>query len=154
MTTTTNLLGMLASADRDRLLEFATEVSFPASARIFEEGSTADRFWIIHTGTVTLDVHVAGRIRPATVDSIGHGELLGWSWLIPPHTWQLGAEAQSPVRALEFDAAAVRTLCEEDPRLGQALTRGVAEVVGRRLQSTRTRLLDLYGPGTAGRWPA
>ncbi|MFE1881400.1 Crp/Fnr family transcriptional regulator [Streptomyces diastatochromogenes] len=142
---------MLAPADRDRVLEIATGVSFPISARIFEEGSTADRFWIIHTGTVALDVHVPGRLRPATVDSVGHGELLGWSWLIPPHTWQLGAEAQSPVRALEFDAAAMHTLCEEDPKLGQALTHDVAEVVGRRLQSTRTRLLDLYGPGSAGR---
>ncbi|WP_371799055.1 cyclic nucleotide-binding domain-containing protein [Streptomyces sp. NBC_01707] len=145
MTTRTNPLGILSAAHRDRLLEFATEVSFPAGARIFEEGSKADRFWIIHTGSVTLDVHVPG--RPATVvDTIGHGELLGWSWLIPPHAWQLGAEAQSPVRALEFDAAAVRTLCEEDPVLGQALTRGVAEVVGNRLLSVRTRLLDRFGP--------
>ncbi|MFH8737696.1 Crp/Fnr family transcriptional regulator [Streptomyces sp. NPDC017964] len=152
MSTRTNPLGMLPPADRDRLLELATEVSFPAGTRIFEEGSRADRFWIIHTGTVTLDVHIPGR-RAAVVDTVGHGELLGWSWLIPPHAWQLGAETQSPVRALEFDAAAVRTLCEEDPVLGQALTRGVAEVVGYRLQSTRTRLLDLYGPVGSGPMP-
>src|SRR5688500_15760578 len=133
MTTPTNPLGMLSPAERDRLLELATEVSFPESARIFEEGSKADRFWIIHTGSVILDVHVPGR-RAAAIDTIRHGELLGWSWLIPPHTWQLGAEAHSPVRALEFDAAAVRALCEEDPVLGQRLTRCVAEVVGQRLQ--------------------
>ena len=149
MTTRTNPLGMLSPAERDRLLEFASEVTFPAGARIFEEGSRADRFWIIHTGWVTLDVHVPGR-RAAAVDTIGNGELLGWSWLIAPHTWQLGAEARSSVRALEFDAPAVRALCKEDPVLGQALTRCVAEVVGNRLQSTRTRLLDLYGPQGSG----
>jgi hypothetical protein len=67
-------------------------MSFPAGARIFEEGSKADRFWIIRTGMVTLDVHIPGR-RAATVDALGPGQLLGWSWLVPPHTWQLGAEA-------------------------------------------------------------
>lgn len=90
-------------------------------------------------------MYVPGR-RPATVDTISRDELLGWSWLVPPHTWQLGAEAHSAVRAMEFDAVAVRALCEEEPRLGQTLSRCGAEVVGNRLQSTRTRLLDIYGP--------
>lgn len=152
MTTTTNLLGMLSPADRNRLLEFAADVSFPLGARIFQEGARADRFWIIRTGRVGIDVHVPGR-RAATVDTLGQGELLGWSWLIPPHTWQLGAEVLSPVDALEFDASAVRALCEDDPVLGQVITRCVAAVVGHRLESTRTRLLDLYGPAGSGPMP-
>ena len=150
--TTTNLLGMLSPADRNRLLEFSADVSFPLGSRIFQEGARADRFWIIRTGMVGIDVHVPGR-RAATVDTIGQGELLGWSWLIPPHTWQLGAEALSPVYALEFDASAVRALCEDDPLLGQAITRCVAAVVGHRLESTRTRVLDLYGPAGSGAMP-
>ena len=149
MTTTTQLLGMLSPAHRDRLLACATDVYFPTGARIFEEGSKADRFWIIRTGMVSLDVHVPGR-QAATVDALGPGQLLGWSWLVPPHAWQLGAEAHGSVHALEFDAAAVRTICEEDPVLGQAITLCVATVVGNRLQSTRTRLLDLYGPAGSG----
>ncbi|MFJ9407532.1 Crp/Fnr family transcriptional regulator [Streptomyces sp. NPDC101393] len=149
MTATRNLLEMLSPAGRDRLLGFATEVSFPAGARVFHQGSRADRFWIVHSGTVVLDVHVPGR-RAAAVDRIGQQEMLGWSWLIPPHVWQLGAETNSPVRALEFDAPGVRGLCEEDPVLGQVITRCVAEVVGHRLTSTRTRLLDLYGPYGSG----
>lgn len=152
MATTTNLLEMLSPAHRDRLLACATEVSFPAGARIFAEGSKADKFWIIRTGMVTLDVHVPGR-SAATIDALGPGQLLGWSWLVPPHAWQLGAEAHGIVQALEFDAAAVRTMCEEDPVLGRAVTRCVATVVGNRLQSTRTRLLDLYGPAGSGPLP-
>lgn len=58
---------------------------------------------------------------------------------------QLGAEVHSMVHTLEFDAAAVRAMCEED--------RCVVTVVGNRLQSTRTRLLDLYGPAAAGPGP-
>ncbi|GAA2403412.1 cyclic nucleotide-binding domain-containing protein [Streptomyces glaucosporus] len=141
----TNLLGALPPGSRERLMEHSREVSFPAGARIFEEGRRADRFWVIRTGSVTLDLHVPGR-RAVVVETLSPGDLLGWSWLFPPYAWHLGAEALSPVRAVEFDAARVRELCEEDPVLGRAVATKVAEIVAHRLQSARTRLLDLYGP--------
>ncbi|WP_127356256.1 Crp/Fnr family transcriptional regulator [Actinacidiphila soli] len=148
-TTTSNLLGVLPPEGRERLMELAREVSFPAGTRIFEEGRKADCFWIIHTGSVTLDLHVPGR-RAAAVETLGPGDLLGWSWLFPPYAWHLGAEAQSPVRAMEFDATVVRALCEADPVFGRAISRRIAEIVAHRLQGARTRLLDLYGPHGSG----
>ncbi|MCT9011927.1 cyclic nucleotide-binding domain-containing protein, partial [Streptomyces rhizosphaerihabitans] len=92
---------------RERLLRVAREVSFPEGTRLFGEGGHADRFWIIRTGTVALDLRVPGR-RAAVIEILGHNELVGWSWLFHPHTWHLGAEATSPVRAYEFDAETVR----------------------------------------------
>lgn len=47
---------------------------------------------------------------------------------------------------MEFDAAAVRALCEDDAELGRAVYKYVAETVAERLYGTRTRLLQLYGP--------
>src|SRR5262249_39875285 len=113
------------------------------------EGHRADHFWIIRTGSVSLDLHVPGR-RPAVVETLGHGDLLGWSWLFPPYSWHLGAQAQSPVRADEYDASIVRALCEADPVVGGAVPRRVAEIVAHRLLHARTRLLDLYGPTGSG----
>ncbi|MGP3948976.1 cyclic nucleotide-binding domain-containing protein [Streptomyces sp. 7N604] len=149
MTTRSGVFGALPEDHRDQLMALAREVSFPMGARIFHEGGKADRFWIIHTGTVALDLHVPGR-RAAVVETIGAGELLGWSWLIPPGRWHLGAEATSPVRALEFDAEAVRGLCQEAPVLDHALCTYVATVIANRLMAARTRLLDLYGPYGSG----
>ncbi|AZS69827.1 hypothetical protein DDE74_01560 [Streptomyces lydicus] len=146
--TTKPLLSVLPADGRERLMQFAHEVSFPAGDRIFEERGLADRFWIIRTGSVNLDVQVAGG-RPAVVDMLGHGDLVGWSWLVPPYTWRMGAEASTPVRAYEFDATAVRALCEADPALGLAVTRRVLDVVARRLQATRLRLVDMCGPGAS-----
>ncbi|MFE3327058.1 cyclic nucleotide-binding domain-containing protein [Streptomyces sp. NPDC059176] len=134
---------------QDRMISCSHEVSFPPGTRIFDEHDPADRFWIIRTGAVSLDLQAYGR-RAATVETLGHGDLLGWSWLIPPYTWHLGAEAFSLVRAHEFDAKAVRGLCDSDPALGLALTRRVLEVVAHRLQATRIRLLDLYAPHGSG----
>ncbi|MEF9902475.1 cyclic nucleotide-binding domain-containing protein [Streptomyces sp. P9-A2] len=139
----------LPAEHRAKLLETAREVSFPQGTRLFEEGGHADRFWVIRTGTVELDMHVPGR-RAAVIERLGHNELVGWSWLYSPHVWHLGAEASTPVRAYEFDASAVRALSEDEPALGRDLAQWVGNVVAHRLHSARVRLLDLYGPYGAG----
>ncbi|MFJ4848312.1 MULTISPECIES: Crp/Fnr family transcriptional regulator [unclassified Streptomyces] len=147
--TTRGLLGALPPEARDLLTELGHEVSFPAGTRIFEEGRRADRFWVISAGSVALDLHVPGR-RAAQVETLGPGDLLGCSWLFAPYTWHLGAQSRNLVTAEEYDAGAVRALCEADPALGYAVARRVAEIVTHRLQGTRTRLLDLYGPQGSG----
>jgi CRP-like cAMP-binding protein len=150
--TTTTMVRALPVEHRERLMRMAREVSFPEGTRLFEEGRRADRFWIVRTGTVALDLRVPGR-RAAVIEILGHNELVGWSWLFAPHTWHLGAEATSPVRAYEFEAEAVRALCRADAELGMAVTRWTGEIVAHRLQSARTRLLDLYAPyGSGDAW--
>lgn len=139
----------LPAEQRARLLSTAREVSFPQGARLFEERGRADRFWVIRTGTVELDMRVPGR-RPAVIERLGHNELVGWSWLFTPHVWHLGAEAATPVRAYEFDAPAVLAMCREDAALGRDVTQWVGNVVAHRLHAARVRLLDLYGPYGAG----
>ncbi|MFF4948752.1 cyclic nucleotide-binding domain-containing protein [Streptomyces chattanoogensis] len=139
-------LGALSPEHRERLLAFAHEVSLPAGTRIFEEGGAADRFWIIRSGRVALDTHEPGR-GAMVVETLGEGELLGWSWLFEPFRWHLGAQTRDAVAAYEFDADQIRSAIDEDPAFGLAVTRCVAAVaIGRRLRAARTRLLDLYAP--------
>jgi CRP-like cAMP-binding protein len=149
MTSATTMNTALEPVHRERLIQLAREVSFDAGARLFEEGRRADHFWIVRTGTVALDLHVPGR-RPAVIETLGHGELVGWSWHFPPYIWQLGAEAMSPVRTWEFDAEAVRALCAGDPDFGRAIAVWVGRVVAQRLHASRVRLLDLYAPYGSG----
>ncbi|MEU8651888.1 cyclic nucleotide-binding domain-containing protein [Streptomyces sp. NPDC048737] len=144
MTRATKLLTALPPPQRQRLMTLAREVSFPEDTRIFEAGGTADRFWVIRSGAVSLDQQVTS-IQRVTVASLGAGDLLGWSWLFPPYRWDFGAEAFSPVRAYEFEARAVLKLCEEDPALGLSLVRIVAEILAHRLETTRGRLMEQYG---------
>lgn len=146
---TSSMLRALPAEHRQRLMRIAREVSFPQGARLFEEGGTADRFWIVRTGTVDLDMRVPGR-RAAVIESLRHNELVGWSWLFAPHAYHLGAEATTPVRAHEFDATAVRAMCHDDPALGLAVAEWVGDILAHRLRCARTRLLDLYAPHGSG----
>ncbi|GHE14961.1 Crp/Fnr family transcriptional regulator [Streptomyces alanosinicus] len=149
MTSATTMSMALEPVHRERLMRLAREVSFEAGTRLFEEGRRADRFWIVRTGTVALDLHVPGR-RSAVIETLGHGELIGWSWHFTPYSWHLGGEAASRVRAWECDAEAVRALCAEDADFGRAIAVWVGRVVAQRLHASRIRLLDLYGPYGSG----
>jgi CRP-like cAMP-binding protein len=151
---TTGSIGRLSREHLEHLLTFSRPVTFEPGTRLFEEGRPAENFWLVEGGSVRLDMHVPGR-RAAAVDILGTGELVGWSWMFPPYRWHLGAEAVGAVRALEFDAEAVRAACANDPEFGCAITLGCAQVIAGRLQASRLRLLDLFGPhGSAARDPA
>lgn len=139
----TPLLRTLSAEHRQQLMTQAREVSFPEGTRLFEEDGRADRFWVIRTGTIDLDMRVPGH-RAAVIETLGHNELVGWSWLFAPHIWHLGAEATSPVRAWEFDAVPVRAMCREDPAFGLVIAEWIGGILAHRLRSARTRLLDLY----------
>ncbi|MET7690359.1 cyclic nucleotide-binding domain-containing protein [Streptomyces sp. NPDC005483] len=134
----------LPPAHRDRLLRTARQVDWRQDTRVFEEGKRADRFWIVRDGTVALDMHVPGR-RPPVIETLGVGDLVGWSWLFAPYVWQLGATTMTPVRAYEFDAVAVRLMCLDDAEFGRCLEHWVGQVLAHRLNAARARLVDLYG---------
>jgi CRP-like cAMP-binding protein len=129
------LLTPLASA--------STLVTMPEGRRIFEEGATAAKFWLIRHGKVALDIHVPGRTR-ILLETLGDGDLLGLSWLSPPLPWQFGAVAMADTTAYELDGAAVLAACDQDAELGYQLLRRAMTAASRRLQATRVRMLDVY----------
>ncbi|MEV4138841.1 cyclic nucleotide-binding domain-containing protein [Dactylosporangium sp. NPDC049742] len=126
----------------ERMAHYSHRVTVRAGTRLFSEGGRADRFWLIRDGLVSLDTHLPGR-GDVVVETIGAGQVLGWSWLFPPYRWHFGATADTPVLAICFDAAGVRAMCAEEPELGYELTRRLIGVVVERMQATRLRMLDL-----------
>jgi CRP/FNR family transcriptional regulator, cyclic AMP receptor protein len=125
-------------------------VRFAPDERIFAEGGVADRFWLIESGSVALDMRVPGR-GDQTLETLIGGTVLGWSWLHAPYRWQFGAVAREPTTAIAFDAPAVRRRCEADAAFGYAILRSFTPVITDRLQATRLRVLDLYAsPAQAG----
>ena len=124
--------------------ERASNVRFNAGQYIFREGEESTQFYLITHGKVALELFAAGR-GAITIQTLGEGELLGWSWLIPPHKKQFAARAVELTRAIAFDAHHVRLQCESDHDLGYELLKRFTSIMGQRLQATRLQLLDVYG---------
>jgi len=101
---------------------------------------------VLRHGGVALETFVPAR-GAVVIETIEAGEVVGWSWLFPPYQWHFDARAVSLVRATSFDGVCLRGKCETDPQLGYDLMSRFAQVMIRRLQWTRLRLLDVYGDG-------
>ena len=136
------LIGM--SEHHVRLIaDCAIRTQFEKDQVIFREGETANRFYLIEQGKVALE-SAAYTGDPVTIDMVGDGDLLGWSWLFPPYIWHFTARALEPTSAIFFYGTVLREYCEQDPALGYELFKRMSEVMTRRLQEARSRLLNAY----------
>ena len=106
------------------------------AARDYETPSLADV-------RVTLSVSVYC-CESVAIDTVRNGELLGWSWLFPPYVWHFTARATKPTTALFFYGTVLREYCEKDHTLGYKLLKRMSEVMTRRLQLARGKLLKTY----------
>ena len=133
------------NADAMRLIAgCASNVHFAEGEFLFEEGHEANQFWVIRLGRVAMQLESPGQGAIVT-DTMDEGEVVGWSWLVPPYRFFADGRAVTPVSATALDGACLRGKCEADPELGYQLLKRVTSVMYQRLQSTRIRLLDLYG---------
>jgi CRP-like cAMP-binding protein len=111
---------------------------------LFREGEPANQFYLIREGNVALEVYAPGRGQ-VVLQTIGAGELIGWSWLIPPYKWCVDGRAIAFVHTIALDGKCLRGKCDENPRLGYELLKRVAGVFAERLLAARLQLLDVYG---------
>ena len=109
---------------------------FRAGDRIFNEDGTANRFYLIQEGRVDLETALPDGVS-VHIETLGPGDLLGWSWLFAPYCWHFDARAAIPTKALCFYGTHTRELCESNHDLGYELVKRVAETVIKRLQATR-----------------
>ena len=107
---------------------------------IFREGEMANRFYLIETGKVVLESS-EGLGNPVIIDTIGPGDLLGWSWMFPPYIWQFTARAVEPTAAIFFYGTILREYCEKDHSLGYELLKRMSAVMVKRLQAARKNML-------------
>ncbi|MCB0163306.1 MAG: cyclic nucleotide-binding domain-containing protein [Anaerolineae bacterium] len=121
------------------LAQLGRTAHFEPGSYILKEDEPADDFYLILQGRVALGTFISGR-GFTTIQTIGDNEVLGWSWLIPPHQWRFSALVILPTQVIRFDAQRLREECEADHNFGYAILQRIALVLGKRLEETRNRL--------------
>jgi CRP-like cAMP-binding protein len=142
-------LQTLAPEHRDTLAGCAKTCVFQPGEWIMREGDPADSFYVIREGAVAIETEVPGR-GAVVMQTLHDGELLGWSWLVPPYRTAFDARSLSTTHTIALDGACLRGKCEAAPALGYDLMKLVSTVFVERLKDTRLRLLDIYGKAGVG----
>lgn len=139
----------LSEEHMQTLIGCASNVHFVEGEYLIREGELANKFFLIRTGRVALEVAVSGK-GSLRIQTTGPGEILGWSWLIYPFRWHFSGVAVADTRAVSLDGECLRKKCESDPSFGYDMLKRLAAVMENRLEATRLQLLDIYGTSTAG----
>ena len=128
----------------DLIAGCAKNVRFDDGTVIARQGEDADAFYLLREGRVAIGfpAQQAGRV---TIQTLDEGDVIGWSWLIPPHTWQFDVVAVTRARAIEIDGRCLRGKCDEDTALGYELMKRFSAAMVQRLQATHLQLMNLYG---------
>ena len=127
------------------LVGCASNVRFEAGVYILKEGEEANQFFLLRHGRVAVEIFAPQR-KPTIVETLGEGDILGWSWLLAPYHWRFHARAVEPVRAIALDGKCLRNKCEENHDLGYELLKRLARVIERRLEAVQLQLVDVYAP--------
>ena len=69
-------------------------VRFNAGQYLFHEGEPATEFFLIRHGKVALEIAAPGQRRHRLSQTVGEGDIVGLSWLVPPYRWQFDARAR------------------------------------------------------------
>ena len=126
------------------LVGCAANVRFDPGQFIFRDGEEANRFYLIRQGKIAVETSMPGQ-GVALIQTLGDGEVLGWSWLIPPYRWRFDAKSVEVTRAIALDGKCLRGKFDGNHDLGYELLRRFAPIIAQRIEATRLQLLDVYG---------
>ncbi|MCL4812384.1 MAG: cyclic nucleotide-binding domain-containing protein [Vicinamibacteraceae bacterium] len=110
---------------------------------LFREGELARSFFVVRHGSIAI-TSVTPQEGLVTIQTLDEGDILGWSWLLPPYRWHFGARALEPAALISLDATCVRTKCEHDHEFGYEIMRRFAQVMASRLEATHLQLMNVY----------
>lgn len=133
------LLG-LKPEHTELLVSCAREVTLKANQFIFHEGEPAERCFLIQSGRIAIEARQPGH-ETALVQTLGAGDVLGWSWLFPPFWWHFQARALEPTRAIVLDGGHLLAAADRNHEFGYELMKRVAQILIQRLQATRKQLV-------------
>lgn len=124
----------------EALADCAMRVRFNPGDVIFREGDPANRFYLLIKGKVSVEE--TNEHGTFIVQTIGAGDVLGWSWLFPPYYTHFDARAVEATEAMFFYGTRLREMCEDNHDLGYEMLTRIAKIVINRLTSTQKRLIE------------
>jgi len=129
------------------LYEGVSQVEFAPGQIIAREGEEAGHFYFLLRGKVLIEAMIPAQGQVG-VQTVQGGDVLGWSWLLPPFRWHFTARASEATEAFAWETAHLRAQAEKHPKFGYEMASRMTQVLLQRLHATHPRLVDFYPPPT------
>ena len=122
----------------------ASNVRYEPDTFAGRAGDDADRFWVIRQGRMALELFTPGR-GAITVATIGEGDVVGFSWLLPPYQLHFDIHVLTATGALLFDGRCLRGKFGSDAVLGYEMLNRFSRIIVSRIEAMSLQLMDIYG---------
>jgi CRP-like cAMP-binding protein len=130
----------------EEIARLSSEMTRAKNEWLFHENEEANRLYLVLEGAValTLFVYLNGKQQHlATSHSLGKNEIVGWSSIVTPHQYKLGARAVKDSQLLEINAFPLRQLLDDNPECGYHFLRQITEVISERFMLINIQIMSL-----------
>ena len=128
----------LDAAGQDDLLREARSVRYPKDAAVFEQGAEADRFFVLLHGHLRVE-KTTPQGNQIVIRYVSAGELFGVAQAMNLQHYPATAVAAVESIALGWPSSSWQRLIAKYPSLASS----ALQTVGRRLQDTQTRVIEI-----------
>lgn len=128
-----------------RIANLAEERVVEAGGTLFSQGDPAKYLYLVIEGSVVLTMNV-GRQGAQTLEELeplGKDRVVGWSSMVKPHVYKMGAYAKQRSRVIAFEGNKLHQLFDENPSFGYYFLQRLTEVIGSRLIGKCVQLMSL-----------
>lgn len=139
----------LDAAHLEMIAQCASEIELNPGEYLYREGEEAKYFYLLRKGKVALEVRGPSG-DPIVVETLQAGELLGWSWAVPPYLRHFDARALELTAAIVMDGKCLRDKCEADLKLGYELQKRITYLLEKLVHTTKLQLIDIYATHREG----
>jgi len=126
-----------------KIANLADEKRVEAGYRLFFEGDEAKTLYLIQEGAIALTMIMGD--HTAELGPLGKGEVVGWSSIVKPHQYKLGAYARQSSALVIINGEKLCRLFDDNPGFGYPFMQKLAEVIGDRLISKYVQIASLAG---------
>ncbi len=127
----TMFFATLSQIQRDRIAALGELIELPGDEWLFQRNDPAGHFYILLDGKMALTM-ASGSGVTDHLYTLHKSDVLGWSALVSPYIYTIGAKAIEPTRLIGFNGQELLELANADHEIGFVIYRNLSEVIGER----------------------
>ena len=126
----------------EKIAELCSEEEFQAQDIIVNEDDEANKLFILMEGSIAIQLPLK-KYHYVIISTLEEkGVLFGWSSLVEPKRYSAAVKCLDKTKVLSLRGKELEKLFQDDPVMGLAFMKKVANLIDQRLISMRNRLVS------------